>query len=120
MMFKDGQRVTYIIDSKIYHGVITYLANMETAIVESDDGQRFKVPFKLLAPEPTVEKTEPIEKPEITITPEEFRENVIKAFTRVGVIPKSSVRNITLFIAELHKALFFNDVYENSEIEVSL
>jgi hypothetical protein len=113
MMFKDGERVIYIINSKVYHGVITYLANIETAIVQSDDGQRFKVPFKFLAPEPIVEKTEPIEKPEITITPEEFRETAVKVFTELGVIPQSSVYDVTVFTAELHKALFFNEINEN-------
>lgn len=113
MMFKDGDRVIYVINSKVCYGVITCLANIKTAIVKSDDGQMFKVPCEFLAPEPRVEKTEPIEKPEITITPEEFRETAVKVFTELCVIPQSSVYDVTVFTAELHKALFFKEVNEN-------
>lgn len=113
MKFKSGDRVIYVIDSKVCHGVIDYLIGDNLAIVNSDDGSRFKVFLDFLAPEPTVEKTEPIEKPEITITPEEFRKTVVKVVTELGVIPQSSVYDVTVFIAELHKALFFNEVNEN-------
>jgi hypothetical protein len=114
MRFKIGERVIYVIDSKIRHGVIDYvISDHKMAIVKSDDGEKVKVFFEFLAPEPTVEKTEPIEKPEITITPEEFRETAVKVFKELGVIPQSSAYDVTVFTAELHKALFFNEVNEN-------
>ena len=114
MKFKSGDRVTYVIDSKVCNGVIEYVINDRLAIVISDDGSKYKVFLEFLAMEPTVEKTEPIERPEITITPEEFRTTAIKAFMELGGIPKSSAYTVTVFVAELHKALFFNEVNENS------
>ena len=114
MEFKIGERVIYISDSRVCRGVIDYVTSDRLAIVKSDDGEKCKEYLEFLAPEPIVEKTEPIEKPEITITPEEFRETIVKVFTELDVIPQSSVYDITIFIAELHKALFFNEVNENS------
>lgn len=113
MMFKDGERVIHIRNSKICHGVVNYMVNDKIAIVKFDDDLLLKLPFEDLAPEPTVEKIEPIEKPEITITPEEFRKTAVKVFKELGVIPQSSVYDVTVFTAELHKALFFNEVNEN-------
>jgi hypothetical protein len=112
MMFKVGERVIYVKNSKVCHGVIDVISH-KTAIVKSDDGEKTKEFLETLAPEPTVEKTEPIEKPKITITPEEFRETAVKVFTELGVIPQSSVYDVTVFTAELHKALFFKEVNEN-------
>ena len=113
MKFKSGDRVTYVIDSKVCNGVIEYVINDRLAIVISDDGSKYKVFLEFLAPEPTVEKTEPIEKPEITITPEEFRKAVIMAILELDHISPSFRDDIPLFVAELHKALFFGEVNEN-------
>lgn len=113
MMFKDGERVIHIRNSKICHGVVSYMVNDKIGIVKFDNDLLLKLPFEDLAPEPTVEKTEPIEKPEITITPNEFMETAVKVLAKLDVISQSSVCDVTVFTAELHKALFFIEVNEN-------
>lgn len=116
--FKPGFRVV-VIDGdthEIRKGVInaTY-EEVEIAIVKFDDGNVEKVSFDCLGiePEPTVQEekpTEPVEKSEITITPDEFRNvsmNVVEEMTKdqpmVGLA-------ITLYLMKLHRALFFDAV----------
>ena len=120
---KENMKVIVIGENnKIENGTVkTVYEKLGTAIVELDDGYIIKVrlidlgipetsePVEDIKEEP---KREPVEKSEITITPEEFR-NI-----GVDVIKKQAKKNpmivlpFTVFLAELHKALFF-DAVEN-------
>ena len=120
--FKPGFRVV-VIDGdthEIRKGVIkaTY-EEVEIAIVKFDDGNVEKVGFDYLGIEPETKvqeekPTEPVEKSEITITPDEFKkiaskvvmENVKKMGEDGGLLGLT----FTIFVAELHRALFFDNV----------
>ena len=117
---KEGVRVI-VFDrdtNEIKKGVIDKAySEMEIAIVKFDDGNVEKVPYEHLHIEPendVQETTEPVEKSEITITPEEFRNissHVIKEITdkledNRGVIGLTMI----VFAADLHNALFRSEV----------
>lgn len=117
---KEGVRVI-VFDrdtNEIKKGVIdkAYF-EMEIAIVKFDDGNVEKVPYEHLHIEPendVQETTEPVEKSEITITPEEFRNissHVIEEITD-KLEDKSGVIGLTMivFASELHNALFRSEV----------
>lgn len=117
---KEGVRVV-VIDrntNEIKKGVIdkAYF-EMEIAIVKFDDGNVEKVPYEHLHIEPendVQETTEPVEKSEITITPEEFRNissHVIEEITD-KLEDKSGVIGLTMivFASELNNALFRSEV----------
>ena len=117
---KEGVRVI-VFDrdtNEIKKGVIDKAySEMEIAIVKFDDGNVEKVPYEHLHIEPendVQETTEPVEKSEITITPEEFRNissHVIEEITdkledKHGVI----VLTMIVFAAKLNNALFRSEV----------
>lgn len=125
--FKLGDRVMMIEDSTPLYGTIHSLVDYgyeKIAVVafktdDPNEGELRKVKVSDLIRVETAEakKSEPVEKTEITITADEFREigvNVISELTAdkpiVGVA-------FVAFLAELHKALFFGEVSENSESE---
>lgn len=119
--FKPGFRVV-VIDGdtrEIRKGVInaTY-EEVEIAIVKFDDGNVEKVGFDYLGIEPETKvqeekPTEPVEKSEITITPDEFKkiatkvvvENIKKMGEGGGVLGLT----FTFFVAELHRTLFIEE-----------
>ena len=120
--FEKGVRVV-VIDAdtrEIRKGVINAsYEDLEIAIVKFDDGNVEKVAFNYLGIEPETKvqeekPTEPVEKSEITITPDEFKKiaskvvmrNVEKMGEGGGLIGLS----FTIFSAELHRALFFDAV----------
>ena len=122
--FKLGDRVMAIHNSKRRYGTIRTIGGnayetiavvkFETEKPDEYELEKVKVSDIILAEETEVKKSEPVEKSEITITPDEFRE------TGVIVIKKLTDSNplvglaFTTFLAELHKALFFAEVSENS------
>ena len=93
---------------------------MKIAIVKFDDGDVEKVPFYRLGIESeskVQEKpTEPVEKSEITITPDEFRDIsskvIAKEAKKLGADGAIVTLAFAVFSVELHKALFF-DAVEN-------
>lgn len=120
--FKPGLRVV-VIDGdthEVRKGVINAsYENVEVAVVKFDDGNVKKVSFEYLGVEPETKAqeekpTEPVEKAEITITPDEFKkiaskviiENVEKMPGGGGLLGLT----FTIFVAELHRALFFDAV----------
>lgn len=117
---KEGVRViVFDLDTnEIKKGVIDKAySEMEIAIVKFDDGNVEKVPYEHLHIEPendVQETTEPVEKSEITITPEEFRNissHVIEEITD-KLEDKRGVIGLTMivFAAELNNALFRSEV----------
>ena len=90
---------------------------MKIAIVKFDDGNVEKVPFYRLGIEleskvQEEKPTEPVEKSEITITPDEFRDIsckvIAKEVKKMGEDGAIVTLAFAVFSVELHKALFFD------------
>ena len=121
--FKSGDDVIHVKDGVERRGYIiavcTYRVN-PIALVKFEDKTTEKIfisELRTLSEAETETETEIIEKTEITITPDQFRTiaiNELKKRTLDGSIVNLS---FTGFIIELHKALFFGSVSENSEME---
>lgn len=120
--FKPGLRVV-VIDGdthEVRKGVINAsYEGVEVAIVKFDDGNVEKVSFDYLGVEPETKvqeekPTEPVEKSEITITPDEFKKIATDVVAReVEKMEKGGGLlgiTFTIFVAELHRALFFDAV----------
>lgn len=110
--FTEGTRVV-VIDNRIRKGVIDHLYDdLEIAIVKFEDGEVDKVRYRYITVDvenQEEETTEPLEKSEITITPDEFREIASKACAKV--VSKGGPASILLagvLLAEIHDALFYN------------
>ena len=118
-MFNENDRVITIENGAIKNGIVRkcfYNMNPPVLLVEFDDGHVEKVrPEKLaLAPkteEPTEEPREPILKPEITITPDEFRDIGLDLLTDSIMKTKDIEFGIkaSMFLAQLQKALFIDE-----------
>ena len=113
--FDVGMRVVVIENNVVRKGVIkTLYESLEMSIVEFDDGNVEKVHFSRLGIESETndqeeKTTESLEKSEITITPDEFREIASKACAKVGhkIGPKIILLS-SIICTEIHKALFYN------------
>ena len=116
--FKPGVRVV-VIDgdtSLLRKGVVKDAhEDLGIAIVKFDDGNVEKVDFNCLGIDPEAEKQAekqagPIEKSEITITPEEFRKISVDL-----IVKESKDTNVlaglafTAFVVKLHRALFVDE-----------
>jgi hypothetical protein len=122
--FKAGDRVMTIQNSKPRYGTIgtIYGNNYETiAVVKFEtekpneyELKKVKVSDLILIEETEAKKSEPVEKSEITITQDEFRNVGINVITKLTVEKPIVGLAFTAFLAELHKALFFGEVSENS------
>ena len=123
--FKIGDRVMTILNSEARYGTIrvTYNNGYETIAVvdfEIKDSNEFsieKVNTSDLILAETVDaetkKNEPVEKSEITITPDEFKKIGVSIITDLTAEKPTVGLAFTIFLAELHKALFFGEVNEN-------
>lgn len=117
--FKPGVRVV-VIDGdthKIRKGVInTVYPSIKIAIVKFDDGNVEKVDFDYLGIESETEvqeekPTEPVEKSEITITPNEFRKiSVTLIAEETKEMPIIVGVAFSQFCAKLYEALFLDAV----------
>ena len=116
--FKPGVRVIVIDeDHEIRRGVINAVyPDIKLAIVKFDDGNVEKVGFNYLGIESDnkaqeEKPTEPVEKSEITITPDEFKKTGTKVMSE---FIKKHDPMLGMFagviIAEIHKKLFFDAV----------
>ena len=124
--FTIGERVAVIYDNKIAYGVILKIfpeVVPPVSVVKFEDGNVAKVEIDKIAkveakdqteePSKDREHKEPIEKAEITITPEEFRKIAIETIVNETEDHSSIIGFVfTSFVAKLHKALFF-DAVEN-------
>ena len=110
--FKEGIRVAIIHDGEILEGKITKLyAPVDIAIVSLDNGDFVKAKLSELAiikEEKTEEEKEPVEKSEITITPEEFSAIACKVIAENtdSIVVALSIGEI---MAKLHEALFIDE-----------
>lgn len=123
--FEIGDRVTLILDNEMCKGNIERLhvdLPRPVAIVTLDDGRTTKAYVTDIIPESNVAKepekvqeekpTEPVEKSEITITPEEFRKKSTDLAHEMAKGKPLVEIAIIMFLGCLHKALFF-DAVEN-------
>lgn len=118
----EGTRVVVIEDGELKKGVVTNVYHFsDIAIVAFDDESYSKVPLSQLAIEPVAEPdknqeptepSEPVEKSEITITPEAFREISMRTVFEMTKDKPIVGLALTMFSAELHRALFY-DAVEN-------
>lgn len=109
--FSTGDKVVTIKDGELRSGEIRnfFPVNPPVFVVQYEDGTIAKVPYDNVAPAPKTEtaaENAPVEKSEITITPDEFREiacRVIAENTKgrplVGLA-------IVPLVGKIHKALF--------------
>ena len=97
--------------------------NIENEVIEFDDGEIEKVYPKDVALEPKTERQEtepvkeevkekkPVEKSEITITPEEFREISTNLIAEESLIGGPLLLSLgTILVSKLHIALFADEV----------
>lgn len=111
--FNTGDKVVTIKDGELRKGVVKNFYPMVTPpifAIEFEDGTVEKVPYNNVAPEPKTEtpeeKNDPVEKSEITITPDEFREitcRVIAENTKEHKIVGLAFASI---MGKIHRALF--------------
>ena len=116
---EKGIEVLHIENGRLKRGVIqTIYDTLNIAVVSFEDGSFGKINISDLAisarskvkPEPKQEE-KPVEKSEITITPEEFKKTVIETATKVAMSGKfDEAHLITAIGALLHKELFFDAV----------
>ena len=127
--FSIGERVAVIEDNKIAYGAILKIFSEVVPpvfVVQFEDGNVGKVEIDKIAKIPEdknlnqdekiQEERNPVEKAEITITPEEFKRIgarvIAEEVERMG--PRGGLLGLafTVFIAELHRALFIDEVEE--------
>ena len=121
--FKIGDRVMMIQNSKPLYGVIQTLSSngYETIAIVSYATEKpgeyelikRKVSDIILAEDIENTKSEPIGESAITITEDKFQDigvDIVKKLS--GKFPHDGIV-YTLFLADLHKALFFGEVNEN-------
>ena len=114
--FNVGDKIVTVINGELCKGVIKelYPINPPVVVVRLEDGSLAKMSCNDIAPEPITEtqEDEPIEKTEITITPEKFSEIV----TRVVAEETKGHPLVALALAsimdDIHRALFM-DEWEN-------
>ena len=122
--FKLGDRVMTIRNSKPLYGTVrtiggndfetVAIVNVETDNPNEGEVIKVRVSDLILVQETEVKKTEPVEKTSITITPSEFTLIGLRVIAKVIEKNPRSKLVFTTFLAELHKALFFGEVNENS------
>lgn len=109
--FNIGDKIVTIKDGELRKGVIKneYPVNPPVLAIKFEDGTIEKVFSSDVAPEPkaeTQEKNEPVEKSEITIAPDEFREiasRVIAKETKGNYLVGYAFASL---VGEIYKALF--------------
>lgn len=116
-----GDRVVMIENHELRRGVIRKIYDdipNPVLMVEFDDGEIEKVYPGDVALEPKAEVKEdqevkeekkPVEKSEITITSEEFRKIGVKTSVEFAKDEPMVSLMLTIFCAELHRALFVNE-----------
>ena len=135
--FKPGDRVMVIEDSKPRYGTIRLIkgngydtiaiVDFKSDPIAESELRKIRIPDLVRVEIAEAkksesiekfesEKNEPIEKSEITITPDEFREIGVKTIVNLTLDKPGDALVFLDFLAELHKALFFGEVSENSLI----
>jgi hypothetical protein len=117
---KKGMRVVVVIDNELQKGTVKSVYDWSNiAVVALDNGDTQKLNLWELGIEPVAEPTEqdqehnePVEKSEITITPNKFRKIATDTVIKLSKDEPVIGLVLTMFVATLHRALFF-DAVEN-------
>jgi hypothetical protein len=114
--FNENDKVITIENGKVREGIVRKdfsVMSPPVLLVEFENGSLEKVSFDRVAhapkPEPQDQKpNEPIEKSEITITSEEFKNIGLDLITKMAIETKDFLLGMKLsaFLAMLHTALF--------------
>ena len=126
-IFKSDDRIMTIQDNKCRYGKIhTLFDNLTPPVAmvefENENGEttleKVHVVDMVKVEDTEVTKTvapiEPVEKSEITLTPDEFRKTAINVLVNLTMGKANETTNTLSVLVALHKALFFTDVTENS------
>ena len=116
--FSTGDKIVTIKDGELRKGVVKnfYPVNPPVFLVEFEDGSVEKVLYSNVAPEPkteTPEETEPVEKSEITITPDKFKEITCRVIAEETMDRKFIGLMFAPIMAKIHSALFV-EPWENA------
>lgn len=110
--FKVNDRVMMIERGKLYKGTIkSVYESLNTAVVMFDNGDWEKVSFNRLAHDTETKESlddlnKRLEETEITITGKEFMKTAIKCVEKISKGDRAIGLLLTIFGAELHKAIF--------------
>ena len=109
--FNIGDKVVTIENGELRKGVIRniYPMNPPICVIEFEDGTVKKELYSSVAPEPKAETQEeiaPIEKAEITITPDKFKEIACRVIAEETKDRISLGLVIAGIVSKIHKALF--------------
>lgn len=117
--FNVGDKIVTIKDGELRKGVVKNFYPMVTPpvfAIEFEDGTVEKVLYNNIAPEPKTEtpeeEIEPVEKSEITITPDEFREITCRVIAEETTEHKVVGLAFASLMGKIHRALFV-DEWEN-------
>ena len=115
---EKGRRVGVIVDSRFERGTLTsMIEELNIGIVKLDNGEMLKVNLSTVAiddtpkEDPNVKESEPVEKSEITITPNDFMKTSTKVIAdKCKCFDSITTLFITSVIAEIHRRLFYEDL----------
>lgn len=124
---KIDDKVMTIQDGECRYGKIHAIfdnLNVPVAMVDftNENGdismEKVRLADLVIVEEPEVKETatpsEPVEKSEITLTPDEFRKTAISVLVNLTMGKANETPDTLSVLVALHKALFFTDVTENS------
>lgn len=116
--FSTGDKIVTIKDGELRKGVIKnfFPVNPPVFVIEFEDGTVEKVLYNNVAPEPkteTPEENAPVEKSEITITPDEFREITCRVIAEETKDHKIVGLACASIMGKIHRALFV-EPWENA------
>jgi len=124
---KIDDKVMTIQDGQCRYGKIHALfdnLNTPVAMVDFEDEngdtvmEKVRLADLIIVEEPEVKEaatpSEPVEKSEITLTPDEFRAAAISVLVNIMTRNANETPDTLSVLVALHKALFFTDVTENS------
>ena len=112
--FNVGDKIVTVINGELCNGVIKelYPINPPVVVVRLEDGSLAKMSCNDIAPEPvteTQETDEPIEKSEITITPEKFRDIVARVIAEETKEHPLVALAFASIMGNIHRALFMDE-----------
>lgn len=118
--FSTGDEVVTIKDGELRKGVIKNFFPVDPPIfvIKFEDGTVEKVRYDKVAPAPKTEtqepeeKNEPVEKTEITITPDEFKEIACRVIAAETKSHKLLGLALVPIMGKIHRALFI-EPWEN-------
>ena len=120
VLFNIGDKIVTIKDGELRKGVIKKfypMVNPPIFAIEFEDGTVEKVPYNNVAPDPEAKTQEaenaPVEKTEITITPDVFKEITCRVIVEETKDQKLLGLAFASLMTKIHRALFV-EPWENA------